>query len=259
VKSLRLPGTESTLRYLDLPGVAPALVFLHGLGAASSAAFPRIVRDPQLAAHRALLIDLLGFGYSDRPIAWPYTIEAHAGTVEGLLDALALRGCVVVGHSMGGSIAILLAAARPDLVGRLVVAEGNLDPGPGTVSGPVAAQSETQYLARGHSALITAVERQGFAGYAGTLRASDPRAMHRSAVSLIAPRDPSLRDRLYGLPMHRAYLFGAESLPDPDTNELPARNVQVEIVPGAGHDMMGDNPDGFATALVRAMSATLGR
>lgn len=259
MKSLRLPGTEGTLRYLDLPGAAPALVFLHGLGAASSAAFPRIVRDPRLAARRALLVDLLGFGYSDRPAAWRYTLEAHARTVEVLLDALALRGCVLVGHSMGGSIAILLAAARPDLVGRLVVAEGNLDPGPGTVSGPVAAQSEARYVTRGHADLIAAVERQGFAGYAGTLRASDPRAMHRSAVSLIAPRDPSLRDRIYGLSMPRAYLFGTHSLPDRDTDELPAHGVQVEIVPDAGHDMMGDNPDGFATALARAMSAPLDR
>jgi len=254
VSAFRLPGDVGTIRYHDLPGSSPTLVFLHGLGAASSAAFPRIVRDPRLSAHRALLVDLLGFGYSDRPATWSYTLEAHARTVEALLDALGTRGCVLVGHSMGGSIAILLAWTRPDLVRSLVVAEGNLDPGPGTVSGPVAAQSEARYISRGHADLVAAVDRQGFADYAGTLRAADPRAMYRSAVSLIAPREPSLRDRLYGLPMPRSYLFGARSLPDPDTGELAAHGVPVGIVPDAGHDMMGDNPDGFVEALAEAMS-----
>ncbi len=254
MRAFRLPDGEGTLRYHDLPGDAPSLVFLHGLGSASSAAFPRILRHPRLAGHRALLVDLLGFGYSDRPPAWSYTLEAHARTVEALLDALGVRRCILVGHSMGGSIAILVAEARPDLVGNLVVAEGNLEPGPGTVSGPVAAQSEARYVARGHAAMIAAVDRQGFADYAGTLQASDARAMHRSAVSLIAPRDPSLRDRLYALPMPCAYLFGAHSLPDPDVEQLAARRIRVGVVPDAGHDMMGDNPDGFADALAEAIA-----
>jgi pimeloyl-ACP methyl ester carboxylesterase len=254
VRSFRLPDAEATLRYHDLPGIEPTLVFLHGLGAASSAAFPRVVRQDRLVAHRALLVDFLGFGYSDRPPDWGYTLEEHARAVEALLDALAVCGCVLVGHSMGGSVAILIAAARPDLTGRLIVAEGNLDPGPGTVSGPVAAQSEERYVRKGHSRLIAAVEHEGFAAYAGTLRASDPRGMHRSAVSLIAPRDPSLRDRLYAMSMPHTYVFGTHSLPDPDAEELANHGVRVAVVPNAGHDMMADNPDGFATALAEAMS-----
>ena len=53
-------------------------------------------------------------------------------------------------HSAGGAIAVLVAARRPDLVGALVVLDGNLDPGGGSFSASVAAQSEAAYVASGY-------------------------------------------------------------------------------------------------------------
>jgi pimeloyl-ACP methyl ester carboxylesterase len=59
------------------------------------------------------LIDFLGFGYSDAPADFGYTMEEQADSVAALVDYLGLRGVHVVGHSMGGSIAISLAAHHP--------------------------------------------------------------------------------------------------------------------------------------------------
>src|SRR5438552_12986506 len=76
---------------------------------------------------------------------WPltalgrYALDDHAETVVTLLDKLGVRGCEVIGHSAGGSIAVLIAARRPDLVSALVVADGNLDPGGGAFSASIAA------------------------------------------------------------------------------------------------------------------------
>src|SRR4051794_607587 len=144
VQSFHVAEFDANLRYHDLPGQAPTCVYLHGLGSASSADFPLIVRDPQLTGYRAVLIDLLGFGYSDRPATFPHTMEAHADTVARLLDHLGIDQCHLVGHSMGGSVAIALAAARPDLVSGLVVAECNFDPEDATFSKMVVDQSASE-------------------------------------------------------------------------------------------------------------------
>ena len=87
--------------------------------------------NPSLAGYHSVLIDFLGFGFSDRPEGFGYTLEDHAQTVAELHDHLGLRHCALIGHSMGGSVAITLAAIRPEIVSRLVIAEGNLDPGGG--------------------------------------------------------------------------------------------------------------------------------
>ena len=267
MEALLIEGLNTYIRYHDLPGDEPALVFIHGLGSASSSWFPRILRHSLLAARRAVLVDLLGFGFSDRPSKFRYSMEDHADTVASLLDHLNLKRCAVIGHSMGGSIAIVLATTRPDLVSNLIVAEGNLDPGPGGVSGPVTAQTEEQFMKNGYAAFLRGVISEGWVDYAGTVQASDPRAMHRSAVSLIAERHPTFREQLLALSIPRTFIFGEASLAKaslakaslgeknithPDVQRLSNDRIRVEIVENAGHDMMSDNPDGFAQAIAKS-------
>src|SRR5688500_3010206 len=67
MRSFQLETDQATIRYHDLPGGGTPLLFIHGLGSASSLEFPRIARDPALAGRRTVLIDLLGSGFSDRP------------------------------------------------------------------------------------------------------------------------------------------------------------------------------------------------
>jgi pimeloyl-ACP methyl ester carboxylesterase len=83
---------------------------------------------------------------SDRPHHFSYTVTDHADTIAYLLDTLQLQGCVLVGHSFGGAVAITLAAKRPDLVSQPFLAEANLDAGGGLVSKRVAAMSEDEFV-----------------------------------------------------------------------------------------------------------------
>ncbi len=242
---------DAAMRYHDLPGREPALVFLHGLGSASSASFPRIARDPSLSDFRTLLVDLLGYGFSDRPTSFSYTMEDQAEVVAQLLRSIHVENAMLVGHSMGGSIAVLVAAGQPELVGHLVSAEGNLDPGPGFVSGIIAAVDEAEFAATGHQQFIRRVAAAGYLEFAGTAAIADPLALHRSAASLIADRSPTYREALAGLPLPKSYLFGERTLPDPDADRLRAAGVDVRIVPRAGHDMMTDNPRGFAEVVAQ--------
>ena len=262
MQTLFLPEYDARICYHDLPGREPVCVYLHGLGWSSSAAFPRVVREPRLAPYRSLLIDLVGFGFSDRPPGFPHTLESHAEVVARLLDYLGLRGCHVVGHSMGGSVGIALATARPDLVGSLLVAEGNLEPVDATFSRTILDLSpgEEAYVATGHLEIVARVagwaagdQAPGWLGwFAGTLRASDPWAVYRSAAALVGCR---LREAFAALPMPRVFVFGSESLPDRLEAVLAADGVPMAAVPGAGHLMMTENPEAFAAIVAGIVSS----
>jgi len=263
LKSLYLKKHKAHLRYFDLPGAEPPCVYLHGLGCAASSDFPPVTVHPPLNHYRSLLVDFLGFGYSDRPAGFSYSLEDHAQTVAFLLDHLGLAGCVLVGHSMGGSVAITLAAERPDLVSALVAAEANLDPGVGTLSSQIASFSETDFVASGYRKMLRAAILDGLRGdaamaaYAASFAQADPPATHRSAVGLLQGTEPSMRQNLIRLDRPRAFVFGQQNLPDPDETRLAEKGVDVLIIPGAGHSMMEDNPDGFA-GIVGTWVARLG-
>jgi haloalkane dehalogenase len=253
VESLLLEQPKAYLRYLDFPGQEVPLVFLHGLGCASIVDYPLVVANAALAGHRFVLADFLGHGYSDAPDAFDYTLESHAETISGLLDHLSIHGAAVVGHSMGGAVAITLAALRPDLVSRLILMEGNLDPGGGLVSKGTAEQTESDFVTAGHAALVEWFRTQGSVTRMATFSACRSIGLYRSAVGLVKGTQPTMRERLYEMSIPRVYVFGEQNLPDEEMELLPEHGVQVDVVPKAGHDMAFDNPTGVAETLSRAL------
>jgi pimeloyl-ACP methyl ester carboxylesterase len=254
MKSLVLESPEATIRFHDLVGVGAPLVFVHGLGCASSCDYPAVARDPSLGSRRAILVDLLGSGFSDRPEGFDYSVSGHARVLVALIDALGLATCDLYGHSMGGAVAIVAATMLPGRVEHLVLSEPNLDPGGGVFSRGIAAQQEARYVASGHAETIREAARSGNHAWAGSMAATAPFAAHRAAVSLVEGASPSWRRQLLALDVPRTVLFGARSLPDPDAESLPADGVGVAIVPDAGHSMACDNPSDLARAIAHACS-----
>lgn len=93
-------------------GREPTLVFLHGLGgtrrywSAVTATLPTL-------GHRAILVDLLGFGDSPKP--WfRYTVDRHIDALHACLGALG--EICIVGHSMGAALALHYTARHPQQV-----------------------------------------------------------------------------------------------------------------------------------------------
>ena len=124
---LRLPAGD--VQVLDEPAqlrgsvTGPPIVLLHCYGCSLQwwdAMAPLLAKR-----HRVVRIDLLGFGGSEKPKSG-YAMDEQAATVAAALNQLGVAGAVVVGHSMGFSVATALATEHSELVDRLV----NLDEGP---------------------------------------------------------------------------------------------------------------------------------
>ena len=104
--------------YYEVHGDGPPVLLVPGLGA-DTRLFSNVV--PLLATSRqAVVLDPRGGGLSDKP-AGRYSIEQMADDVVGLLGALGIASADVVGYSMGGKIALQLAACYPELVDHLVL------------------------------------------------------------------------------------------------------------------------------------------
>lgn len=122
------------LSYLDSETDGPAVLFLHGLAghasewASTMAAIER--------SFRTVALDQRGHGQSDKGLD-DFTREAYAADAAALLWRLGIGQAVVVGQSMGGLNAIVVAAEHPELVTGLVVVEADASPTPG-LSGSIA-------------------------------------------------------------------------------------------------------------------------
>ncbi len=107
----------SRLRHRATGEGTPTLVFLHGFGG-SLEEWEAVVS--RLDCGRAIALDLLGFGESDRPRI-PYDLETHRRYLLALMDSLDIERAVLVGRSMGGSIAAWTAAHSPYRVEALAL------------------------------------------------------------------------------------------------------------------------------------------
>jgi pimeloyl-ACP methyl ester carboxylesterase len=168
-------------RYVDIPdgrvhavecGTGPPVALLHQT--------PRSwdeYRDvlPLLGRRfRVLAIDQLGFGGSTRP-PWKPTIERYAGVVADVLEALGAATVDVVGHHTGAVVALELAAARPEVVRRLVLSSCPL------------ADSEFRRLRAGGSPVDNDLSAEGLrAGRAPFYPADRPDLLDRFVADALA-------------------------------------------------------------------------
>lgn len=243
------------IRWVELPGREPSRVYVHGLGATSPAYFTQVAVHPLLAGRRSLLIDLLGHGMSDRPTGFDYTLESHADALAAAMTGAGVTGAELVAHSMGGSVAIVLAARHPRLVSRLVLVDANLDPIPPTPdaagSSGIAAYSEQEFLDGGGWEEIR--DRVG-PHWWSTMRLAGMTALHRTSVHLTRGTVPTMRELLVGLRIPRTYLLPEADGPLPGTDALTEAGVAVVAIPDCGHNIMLDNPEGFARATAAALA-----
>lgn len=109
----------SVIRYLeDGPSDCKTLILLHGIGASAerwSRVIPTLSRD-----YRVIAPDIIGFGYSDKPVV-EYTMDFFIDFFESFLDNLGISEASIIGSSLGGHIATEFAIRFPHMVEKLVL------------------------------------------------------------------------------------------------------------------------------------------
>jgi pimeloyl-ACP methyl ester carboxylesterase len=259
-------------------GSGPLIVLLHGI-AGSSTTWEGII--PRLAAHhRVIAPDLLGHGESSKPPG-DYSLGAYANLIRDLLEALGETRGTIVGHSLGGGVAMQFSYQYPERCERLVlVSSGGLGrevhvllrsavlPGAGLVMPWLSVAAE-----RGIGSVVKVLGRLGFRASADlaeiwrsfvALKDAETRSAFLQTVQTIIDLDGqrvSATDRLYlaeGLPT--LIIWGAEDPLIPVSHAYRAhKNMpgsRLEIFPGAGHFPYLDDPERFAAVLLDFMQNT---
>lgn len=257
---------DARIHYLSKGQGADAVVFIHGW--ACDASF----WDAQLAAlganRRVIALDLLGFGKSDAPEA-EYTQELLAQSLAAVLDAAQVRRAVLVGHSMGLSVAKRYIDAHPERVAGLFIVDGVYMDLP---KYEARAQGMRAVLAKPENA-ADAGWRQFVAGFVqpmfspatpqelrdktlSTMQNSPRHAARSSMLHYLAPG--SWNPAPAELPVQAVYSVGmaknmavAENLPQ----VFP--RVHIEQWDDCGHFIMFDQPQRLSRAVAEFAARTL--
>jgi pimeloyl-ACP methyl ester carboxylesterase len=217
--------------------------------------------------HRVIRIDLLGMGGSDKPGSG-YGIEDQASAVAEALAKLHVVGATVVGHSLGGSVAVALAEQSPQLATRIVIVDQSPEDGFEHESlgehlsmWPVIGQAIARLVQIAPDSTIRDEYDQAFApGYNISSGFDNPdqpvddlRTMTYTALkdTVDAEQDfvdeSPLDERLKALHVPVLVIFGAEDqIYDPQAAIARYQQVpgaQTHLIPGAGHSPNVEKPD----------------
>jgi 3-oxoadipate enol-lactonase len=247
-------------------GRGDPLVLVHGAGT-SSAIWRRTM--PRLADRRRVVApDVPGYGGS--PAAGPgFALEQVADNLAaGLRDAGVPAPYDLVGHSMGGAIAILLAAHHPDDVRRLVlVAPAGLAALPraaagllGAVAAPFAIARRTVATPFAGSALVRRLALAGVARDGARVPVEHARAVLASSAGatrigpgLASAATADLREALAGVRAPLGVVWGEHDPVIPprriDVIRRARPDMQLSVVPDSAHAPMLERPEAFCAAL----------
>ncbi len=207
----------------------PGFLCLHGLADTREIWHPLA---PALAARgRVVLVDQRAHGESDAPPG-PYSLGALAADVIAVLDALALPRATLVGHSMGGVVAMATALAHPERVDGLVLLGTT-----GQCSARIAEWYERIAVA-GEQHGTDGIRREIYGERSGKVIRGDGRGMAAVTRCLASLRGDPLTPKLAALTCSGLLVVGDEDPMGPKASELlrgAIPRAALVVLPGLGH------------------------
>ena len=233
-------------------GHGPALVMLHGI-TSSGADFQPVLQE-LVAFSSPVVVDLRGHGGSDKPAAG-YHYRDYVADLNAILEALSLAGPIVLGHSLGGIIAMYWAAQHPGVARALVIEDSPLRSGEefrSAFEGWLAlnamppAELRAWYAAK-NPTWSDAILDTRTAAMASTARAAITELMQASMANDGLDDSPALTQITEPvLLLHGDIEYGSMVHPD-DITDLPNRiqDVAIRRVQGAGHTIHRSHSDAW--------------
>ena len=245
-----------------------AVIFLHGSGPGASgwSNFHANVRFLAERGLRAIAPDLIGYGYSSKPVGTErgYHIDVQVEALVAFCDALGLERVTLVGNSMGGAVAIRFTTAHPERVARLVLmAPGGLE------------TRETYMEMKGIRTMMGAIYKEGITleGMRRTFglqlydstQVPDDVIVARYAVAKSQPLEvfkrlqvPYLADELEQISCPVLALWGANDqfCPVSGATTIATRvaDAKVIMLSRCGHWVMVEQPELFNRALAEFLA-----
>jgi pimeloyl-ACP methyl ester carboxylesterase len=236
------------------------LIFLHGIGGRASV-WHEIQQVCAASGHGSLAWDMPGYG--DSPAIEPYTFEGLANALRTTMDKQGVQKAVLVGHSMGGMLALQMWAQHPERVAGLVLAASS--PAFGHGSGDFQREFVAQRLApidAGQSMidvaeiLVPTLVAPGYAGpgleQAKACMGAITPATYKAALSALVKFEQ--RGALPTITVPTLCIAAehdstaAPSVVQRMTEKIP--KAQFQCLPGVGHLVTFEQPGSFANALL---------
>jgi pimeloyl-ACP methyl ester carboxylesterase len=242
---LIVDGTRVEIAGLHRDGTGDPLVFLHGFGSTKED-YADVVHHPELASRPVLAYDAPGCGATSCSDLSAISIPFLVSVAAEVLGAQRIERCHLVGHSMGGLTALMLADQDPSRVASFVNIEGNLAPEDCFLSRQIithAHDEPEQFLTRFAERIGTS-RYYASSLYAAALphkvRAGAVRPIFESMVALSDSGD--LLHRFVALPIHRLFMHGCQNNSLSYLGHLHRNGVEVAEIAHSAHFPMYSNP-----------------
>jgi pimeloyl-ACP methyl ester carboxylesterase len=183
-RSLRLHGRE--VAYV-VAGAGPTVLLVHGIGGDWRTWEP--VLDGLARRHQVVAVDLPGHGRSSKG-AGDYSLGALASVLRDLGGALGLERATVIGHSLGGGVAMQFAYQFPERCERLVlVSSGGLGPDVGLILRLATLQGSDLFLSLAAPAARSVIKFATRAGRGLRIRPAADAAFYARTFAALAERE----------------------------------------------------------------------
>ncbi len=254
VHNVDINGVPLQVAAIGRAGTRTPMVFLHGFGSTKED-YADIVHHPTLDDYAFLAYDAPGCGETFCTDLSKIDIPFLVRTAEAMLARAGIEQFHLIGHSMGGLTALMLAHAHPKRVLSFTDIEGNIAPEDCFLSRQIVEHADPDPDRFFEAFIERTLHYPAFASalFAASLRhkvrADAVRGIFTSMVSL--SDHGGLMEKFLGLPCPKMYMYGEQNRTLSYLGDIEKKGVRLAEIPQCGHFPMYSNPTMMWQAITR--------